>query len=108
MNNNGCQLYAIYANPEHLHFLVSRSPSISEESLAEIVANSSANFINKNKFSKFNFQWQITCSAFSISKADIDKVCKYILQQPEHHKKQTFMEEYEEFVKFYQKTLKPK
>jgi REP element-mobilizing transposase RayT len=108
VNNNECQLYAIYANPEHLHFLVSRSPTRSEESLTEIVANSSANFINKNKFCKFNFQWQQSCSAFSVSKADIDKVFKYILQQPEHHKKHTFTEEYEEFIKFYQKTLKPK
>jgi len=55
VNNNECQLYAIYANPEHLHFLVSRSPTRSEESLAEIVANSSANFINKIKFCKFCF-----------------------------------------------------
>ena len=31
VNNNSCKLYAIYANPEHLHFLVSRSPEISEE-----------------------------------------------------------------------------
>lgn len=48
VNNNDCQLYAIYANPEHVHFLVSRSPGIDEEKLAGIIADSSANFINKN------------------------------------------------------------
>ena len=78
INNNDCQLYAIYANPEHVHFLVSRSPRIDEESLAGIVANSSAKFINENKLCKCHFQWQMTCSAFSVSKTDIDKVCKYI------------------------------
>jgi REP element-mobilizing transposase RayT len=108
INNNACQLYAIYANPEHVHFLVSRSPSIAEENLANIVANSSAKFINENKLCKFHFQWQMSCSAFSVSKTDIDKVCKYILNQPEHHKKHTFMEEYDAFIKFYQKTIKPK
>jgi hypothetical protein len=30
---------------------------------------------------------------------------KYILNQPEHHRKVTFTEEYETFMKFYQKTL---
>lgn len=40
VNNKGCQLYAIYANPEHLHFLVSRSPDMSEEQLANIVSDS--------------------------------------------------------------------
>ena len=108
VNNNDCQLYAIYANPEHVHFLVSRSPNMDEERLANIVANSSEKFINKNKLCKFHFQWQMSCSAFSISKSDIDKVCKYILNQPEHHKKRTFMEEYDEIIKFYQKTLMPK
>ena len=108
VNNNKCQLYAIYANPEHVHFLVSRSPNIDEESLAAIVANSSANFINKNKLCKCNFQWQMSCSAFSVSKQEIDHVCKYILNQPEHHKKHTFKDEYDSYIKFYQKTIKPK
>ena len=108
INNNACQLYAIYANPEHVHFLVSRSPGMAEESLANIVANSSAKFINEKKLCKFHFQWQMSCSAFSVSKTDIDKVCKYILNQPEHHKKHTFMQEYDAFIKFYQKTIKPK
>lgn len=48
VNNNSSSLYAIYANPEHVHFLVSRSPSISEEQLAAIVADSSERFINEN------------------------------------------------------------
>jgi putative transposase len=108
INNNSCQLYAIYANPEHVHFLVSRSPGIDEESLACIVANSSANFINKNKLCKCNFQWQMSCSAFSVSKQEVDHVCKYILNQPEHHKKHTFKDEYDSYIKFYQKTIKPK
>ena len=30
VNNNGCKMYAIYDNPEHLHFLISRSPGLSE------------------------------------------------------------------------------
>jgi putative transposase len=34
VNNNECQMYAIYANPEHVHFLVSRLPSADEENLA--------------------------------------------------------------------------
>lgn len=105
VNNNSCTLYAIYANPEHVHFLVSRSPEISEEHLATIIADSSERFINKNKLSKGKFAWQQSASAFSVSKSDIDKVCKYILNQKEHHKKVTFAEEYEQFIKHNQGTL---
>ena len=106
VNNNDSKMYAIYANPEHVHFIVSRSPKLSEEYLATIIAESSERFINDNKLCIGKFAWQKTAAAFSVSKADVDKVCKYILNQPKHHKKITFSEEYEEFMKFYQMTLK--
>jgi REP element-mobilizing transposase RayT len=108
VNNKDCKMYSIYANPQHVHFLISRSPSMSEESIATIVANSSAKFINDNKLSSGKFSWQQSASAFSVSKADVENVCKYILNQPEHHRVQSFDEEYEEFIRFYQKTINPK
>jgi REP element-mobilizing transposase RayT len=106
VNKNDSKLYAVYANPEHVHFLVSRSPSVSEAELATIVADSSERFINENKLAIGTFKWQQSASAFSVSKSDVDKVCKYILNQPAHHKKLSFSDEYEQFLKHYQDTLK--
>jgi len=57
VKNNECHLYAIYANPEHVHFLISRSPNISEETIATLIANSSERFINENKFCQGKFKW---------------------------------------------------
>jgi REP element-mobilizing transposase RayT len=108
VKNNECHLYAIYANPEHVHFLISRSATISEETIASIVASSSERFINENKLCQGKFKWQDTCSAFSVSKGDVTKVCNYILNQAEHHKKHSFKEEYDAFIAFYQKTIDPK
>src|SRR3989304_2392554 len=105
VNNNESKLYAIYANPEHVHFLVSRSPKLSEETLATIVAESTERFINGNRLCKGKFAWQQSASAFSVSKSEVDKVCKYILNQAEHHRKVSFSEEYEIFIKHYQDTL---
>ncbi|MDQ6845438.1 MAG: hypothetical protein M3Z92_13985, partial [Bacteroidota bacterium] len=81
--------------------------------IATIVAKSSMHFINENKLCAGQFEWQNSASAFSVSKSDVDKVCpmdathKYILNQPEHHRKISFQEEYDIFIKFYQKTLQP-
>ena len=99
-------LYAIYANPEHAHFIISRSPKLSEEYLSAIIAESSERFINGNKLCVGHFAWQESAAAFSVSKTDVNKVCKYILNQPKHHNKVTFAEEYELFMKFYQMTLR--
>jgi hypothetical protein len=74
--------------------------------LVTIVADSSSKFINDNKLSTGMFAWQQPASAFSVSKSEGDKGCKYILNQPEHHRKISFAEEYESFLKYYQKTLK--
>jgi putative transposase len=106
VNNNSAKLYAIYANPEHVHLLVSRNAAMSEETLLTVVADSSAKFIKENKLCAGAFAWQESASAFSVSKSDIDKVCKYILNQHEHHKKVTFQKEYDDFLKFYQKSLR--
>jgi putative transposase len=106
VNNNHSKLYSIYANPEHVHFLVSRSAHLSEEALATIVADSSKSFIYDNKLTTGVFAWQQSASAFSVSKSDVDKVCKYILNQPVHHRKVSFAEEYNFFVKHYQQSLR--
>ncbi len=86
VNHQKSRLYAIYVNPEHAHFLVSHSLALSEEELATIIADSSQKFIRENGLCKHPFAWQETAAAFSISKSPIDRVCKYILNQPEHHK----------------------
>jgi len=108
VNNNGCHLYAIYANPEHIHILVSLRPEVDGENLATIIADSSERFINENKLCTGLFLWQQSCSAFSVSKRDVDKVCKYILNQKEHHKKVDYSQEYDAFLKFYQQTINKK
>ena len=105
VSNNDSKLYAIYSNPDHVHFLISRSASLSEEEFATIIANSAENFINENQLTSGQFRWQQSASAFSVSKSDIDKVCKYILNQADHHKNVSFEEEYEQFLKHYQDTL---
>jgi REP element-mobilizing transposase RayT len=105
VNHKASKLYAIYANPEHVHFLVSRSPLISEVELLKAIADSSEMFINQNNMVSGKFKWQQSASAFSVSKSDVDRVCKYILNQQEHHKTTTFEEEYQKFLKYYEGTI---
>ena len=64
VNNNDSQLFAIYANPEHVHFIVSHSPKLSEENPASIIAERSQRFINENKRCESQFAGQESASAF--------------------------------------------
>ncbi|HEY0771822.1 MAG TPA: transposase [Sphingobacteriaceae bacterium] len=55
VKNHDSRMFAIYANPDHMHFLVSRSPMISEYLLATTLSRSSEEFIRKNDLIEGNF-----------------------------------------------------
>lgn|GEM_PF-1859109 len=50
------------------------------------------------QISPFKFDWQAGYSAFSYSRSHMDAVCKYILNQKEHHRKRTFEEEFMKMI----------
>ena len=50
--------------------------------------------MNDHQLSSNRFEWQEGYGVFSYSQSHIDNVYHYIANQEEHHKKQTFREEY--------------
>ena len=93
------KLIAINGMADHIHIFIGMKPSCCLSDLIREIKKSSNEFIQLNKFSKFNFSWQDGYGAFSYSHSQIDAVVKYIENQKEHHKKTSFMEEYIEFLK---------
>ena len=47
------------------------------------------------------FAWQGGYGVFSVSQSQVDTVVAYIRNQSEHHKKQSFKDEYLEFLRLY-------
>lgn len=93
VQNLGHKMLAINNMPDHLHLFVGLNPKQSISDLMRIVKGDSSEWINNN-FSERKFYWQEGYGAFSYSRSHIDNVIKYILNQQEHHKKFTFLEEY--------------
>ena len=93
------KMLAINGIPNHIHFLIGMKPSCCLSDLVREVKKSSNEFIKKNNFTKFKFNWQEEFGAFSYSHSQLDQVIKYIMRQKEHHRKKTFREEYLGFLK---------
>jgi putative transposase len=108
VNNQNSKPLAIYANPDHIHLFVGLHPTASPAKLMEQVKSSSSKWINDNKLTFDKFSWQDGYGAFSYSKSHIDRVVKYILNQPEHHKKQSFKDEYLDFLNKFDVDYDPK
>lgn len=97
-NKHNSKVYAIYCNPDHTHILVGMQPTISVSRLIEHIKTASSAWVNDKKLMPGRFRWQKGFGAFTYSKSHVDSVVKYILNQPEHHKKQSFKEEYLSFL----------
>ena len=91
------KLYAIYCMPDNTHILVSMKPDIAISDLVRDIKSNSSSFIKDKDLVK-DFSWQTGFGAFSYSKSQSKNVVEYILNQPQHHKKKTFKEEYMEFL----------
>ena len=84
---------------DHVHAFIGLKPSMALSDLVRDVKNNSTNFINDHTWINGKFSWQDGYGAFSYSHSQIENVYNYILNQEQHHHKQTFQEEYLDFLK---------
>jgi hypothetical protein len=73
--------------------------TISQADWVKEIKRVSSVWIKQRDPSLESFSWQGGYGAFSVSTSAIDKTCKYITDQQEHHKKQTFQDEYRAFLR---------
>ena len=93
------QMIAIGGTHDHVHLLVSMNPTVSPSDLMADVKRASSKWINEKHLVPGHFAWQEEFGAFSYAKSLIDNVIRYIQNQEEHHRKQSFREKYVDFLK---------
>lgn len=86
---------------DHLHCLVSLGSEQNIAKVINLIKGESSYWINKNKITKTRFEWADEYFATSVSESQVDVVKKYIKNQEEHHRKKSYLEECEEFMKNY-------
>ena len=98
LTNHECRLLDAGGTADHIHLLISQSKNISLSSLIKDVKKDSSSWI-KTKGKQFrNFHWQDGYGGFSIRRADIPELKRYIATQKEHHRKRAFKEELIQFL----------
>ncbi|MDI6766104.1 MAG: IS200/IS605 family transposase [Bacteroidota bacterium] len=84
---------------DHIHLFVSLGTEQTISKIMMLIKGESSFWVNKQKLIRHKFEWQDEYIAISVSESAIQKVRDYIDRQEEHHKKVTFMQEYNEFIK---------
>ncbi len=95
INETGCKTIIVNGVEDHMHCFIGLKPVVSLSELMKVVKAKSSKYINDNKLTKERFEWQVGYGVFSYRQRDVDMIFKYIQNQEEHHRVQTFRKEYE-------------
>ena len=98
IKNKNCKLYGINGMEDHIHIFSDLHPSISlSDYIKDIKVASSIWMKSCGKFPKFE-AWQEGYGAFTYSIKEKDKIINYIKNQKEHHKTETFHDEFKRLL----------
>ena len=92
---------AINGTENHVHNLASLAKTMTVSKLIEEVKRSSSKWIKTQDDAYKNFYWQTGYGAFSISPSQVEVSKNYIANQKEHHRNQTFQDEFRALLRRY-------
>jgi putative transposase len=97
--NKGIYIESLNAESDHVHCLFGLNANMTIAKTLQLIKGESAYWINKEKITPVRFEWANEYYAVSVSESNLDRVRAYIDNQEEHHKKITFAEEVERFLR---------
>jgi len=84
---------------DHVHVLLSIPATLSMAKAIQLLKGNSSKWIHDTFKEHWEFEWQEGYGAFSIGISGVEETTRYILGQREHHKKTSFRDELEIFLK---------
>lgn len=84
--------FEINGTNDHVHILAKLQPTISVSEFLSKLKSGSSHFAKRQTAGRFG--WQARYGAFTVSESQVERVRKYVRNQEEHHRKQSFEEEF--------------
>lgn len=98
VKNNKCKLYRINGVEDHIHIFCDLHPSIALADFVKDIKVASSIWMKQSGFFPDFEAWQEGYGAFTYSIREKDKIINYVKKQKEHHKKETFYDEYKRLL----------
>jgi REP element-mobilizing transposase RayT len=93
-DGQGSPSLAIGGVEDHVHILCRLSKTLDVSTLIRELKRDSTVWIKAENPRLADFHWQSGYGAFSVSPSHIERLKLYIANQPEHHRKESFQDEY--------------
>lgn len=92
------KMLAVNGMPDHVHLFLGLHPAQSVSELMQKVKGESSEWINKKRFVVGKFQWQEGYGAFSYGHSQAQRVYDYVMNQKQHHKRKSFLDDYRQLL----------
>lgn len=99
--NQGSPSLRIGGVEDHVHILCRLSKTLDVSTLVRELKRDSPKWVKENDPRLAEFHWQNGYGAFSVSPGHIDALINYIIAQEEHHRHETFQDEFRRLCKKY-------
>jgi putative transposase len=99
--NLKCPSFMIGGTTDHIHILCQLSRNVTISNLVRDLKKGSSIWLKEQGVEYKKFYWQNGYGVFSISPSHVNALKNYILKQEEHHRKETFQDEFRRFLKKY-------
>lgn len=99
LQKKNCHLYRINGVEDHLHIATHVHPSVAVSDLVKDIKLASTDHIKKKKLFPDFGGWQGGYGAFTYSIRDKENLIRYVMNQENHHRSITFIEEFKELLR---------
>ena len=89
-----CPALIIGGVEDHVHLLCRLGKTIPVATLLRELKRGSSVWIKEQRSDLEDFHWQDGYGAFSVSPSHVDDLKRYILNQAEHHRRESFQDEF--------------
>jgi putative transposase len=100
-NRLECPVLRVGGAADHVHILCRLGRKISVADLVKELKRESSQWLKTKSSDLTDFYWQRGYGAFSVSPGHIEGLRNYITNQEEHHRKETFQEEFRRLLTKY-------
>ncbi len=101
--NIGADCYRVGGTADHVHLAVTLPRTLSQADLIEEVKKKSSGWVHLEPHPMLKkFKWQRGYAGFSVSPSQLGKLVDYIDNQEEHHRHETFQDEYRRLLRLHE------
>ena len=99
--NQGAPSLKVGGTADHVHILCRMSKTLAISGLIQELKRESSKWVKQQSPHASSFYWQACYGAFSVSPSHADALVEYIENQEEHHRRESFEDEFRRLCEKY-------